>query len=161
MNATLRSLDVLHSFFVPNFRVKWDALPGSDVKVWIRPTKVSADRVHTSGDPMLTRDGKRVQYWDVVCAELCGNLHTTMGAKMYVVSEADYEKWLAGETVASAPATRLPFYDDDEKNIWFYWPLQDRQREVPGPANWARSLLGEDMTGESGDDAEDEDDDEF
>jgi cytochrome c oxidase subunit 2 len=73
--VTLTSEDVIHSFFIPAFRVKQDAVPGMRIRVWFQLTK--------TGD------------YDLACAELCGNGHTTMGASVSVVSMEEYQQWLA------------------------------------------------------------------
>lgn len=69
----LRSQDVLHSFFLPNMRVKQDAVPGLAIPVWFEATKTG-------------------QY-DLVCAELCGWGHYKMKGRLTVLSKPDYEKW--------------------------------------------------------------------
>jgi len=71
----LRSRDVIHSFFVPEFRLKQDALPGHTIPMWFRATKTGI--------------------YDLVCAELCGWGHYKMAGRVRVVSEADYQRWQA------------------------------------------------------------------
>ncbi len=71
----MTSRDVIHSFYVPSLRVKQDAVPG-------RYTMISFNS-DTTGD------------FQVFCAEYCGTGHSAMMAKMHVVPQADYEKWLA------------------------------------------------------------------
>jgi cytochrome c oxidase subunit 2 len=157
MNAEMRSMDVLHSFFLPNFRFKNDAVPGVPMKIWQRPSKLSKDR-----EPVKDRDGKMVQldYWDIVCAELCGLGHTTMSAKLYVVTQDEFDRWLAGEQ-GVVPAIHQPVYLNadgtvDAGSIWSRWPDQDRRNEVPAPAKWHRGFpFGPDYKGES-EDAEDD-----
>lgn len=76
VRVRLRSKDVIHSFFLPNFRVKQDAVPGMGIEVWFTPTKAG-------------------QY-EVACAELCGLGHYRMKAALTVdESEDAYNKWLA------------------------------------------------------------------
>ena len=70
----LRSRDVLHSFFLPNLRVKQDAVPGMSIPVWFRATK----------------DGP----YELTCAELCGWGHYKMRGRLTVQSAADYQHWL-------------------------------------------------------------------
>ena len=74
--ALLRSIDVLHNFTVPQFRVKMDLVPGLVTYVWFTPT----------------RAGK----YDVLCEELCGIAHFTMRGKVVVEEEAAFKTWLAG-----------------------------------------------------------------
>ncbi len=73
----LSSQDVIHSFWVPEFRVKQDALPGGEEMVRelrITPTDIGSYKIR--------------------CAELCGRLHTEMLADVRVVSQADYNAWV-------------------------------------------------------------------
>ncbi|MDB5353160.1 MAG: heme/copper-type cytochrome/quinol oxidase, subunit 2 [Planctomycetota bacterium] len=73
----LKSKDVLHSFFLPQFRIKQDAVPGLTIPVWF-----DAD---TEGD------------YDLVCAELCGWGHYKMRGKVTVhATQKDLDEWLAG-----------------------------------------------------------------
>ena len=70
----LKSEDVLHSFFLPNLRVKQDAVPGMVIPVWFKPTKIGQ--------------------WDLVCAELCGWGHYKMRGRIVVQSREDFDAWL-------------------------------------------------------------------
>lgn len=89
VKLTMISQDVIHSFFVPDFRVKKDVLPGRFTTVWFRPTKVG-------------------KYY-LFCAEYCGTDHAKMGGYVYVMQPEDYEKWLHnsqwGMNVGKAPET--------------------------------------------------------
>ncbi len=71
---TLTSVDVLHSFWVPEFGQKQDAVPGIETTIVVTP--------------------KHTGEYAVICAELCGLGHATMRAKARVVSPADFEKWI-------------------------------------------------------------------
>lgn len=82
----LHSLDVIHSFWVPEFRVKQDLLPGGESM--IRELRVTPDL-----------EGN----YKVRCAEMCGRLHASMEAPVRVVSQASYDAWIA-EQQASIPA---------------------------------------------------------
>jgi len=86
----LSSTDVIHSFWVPEFRVKQDALPGGDD--FIRDLRVT---------PTLIGEYK------VRCAELCGLQHAYMEAPVIVLAAADFDAWVAQESGLSAdPAER-------------------------------------------------------
>jgi len=74
VHVQLTSRDVIHSFFVPNFRLKQDAVPGREITVWFEATKA----------------GK----YELPCAELCGFGHSGMIGWVYVHSPEDYEKFL-------------------------------------------------------------------
>jgi len=82
VDLQMTSLDVLHSFFVPEFRLKQDIVPGRTVDLRITPT--------------------RIGHYKAMCSQLCGRLHAQMVADIYVVSQADFIKW-ANQEVASAP----------------------------------------------------------
>jgi cytochrome c oxidase subunit 2 len=148
-NAELRAMDVLHSFFLPNFRFKNDAVPGVPMFITIPAARLSRDR-----KPIVKMDGSTAQldYWDIACAELCGNLHTTMSGRLFVVTPEEYERWLAGDTTV-CPATQVAQYPDEDDNIWNRWAWQDNPRTVPGPPKWHRNPFGRD---DKGDDDEEE-----
>jgi cytochrome c oxidase subunit II len=71
---TMTSMDVIHSFWVPNFGQKMDAVPGIETEILVTPDRM--------GD------------FAVVCTELCGLGHATMRAKASVVSQQDFEAWI-------------------------------------------------------------------
>ena len=75
----LSSKDVIHSFFLPNLRLKQDAVPGRTILVWFEGTK----------------PGK----YEIPCAELCGFGHSGMKGWLYVHTLEEYAKW-AGENLA-------------------------------------------------------------
>lgn len=72
----MRADDVLHSFFIPQFRVKQDILPGRYTQLWFTPTKVGT--------------------FDLFCAEYCGTGHSMMLAKVNVLSPEAYDIWENG-----------------------------------------------------------------
>jgi cytochrome c oxidase subunit 2 len=76
IRLTMTSEDVIHSFFVPAFRVKADVLPGRYTTVWFEASKVGT--------------------FHLFCAEYCGAEHSVMGGNVIVMEPADYEVWLAG-----------------------------------------------------------------
>ena len=75
VKVELRSLDVLHNFYVPQFRAKMDTLPGIITYYWFIPEK--------TGD------------YEILCAEYCGTGHYAMRGKVLVDEEKDYSNWLA------------------------------------------------------------------
>lgn len=75
VDLQLRSTDVIHSFFVPEFRVKQDAVPGLNTRLRFTPTKIGT--------------------YELGCAELCGLGHYRMRASVRVVSQKDFDSWLA------------------------------------------------------------------
>lgn len=78
----LQSEDVLHSFFVPVFRLKHDAIPGRTITGWFKPT--------------LT--GKH----DILCAEICGIGHGLMGGTIFIESPEQHAAWVAEHTTVAA-----------------------------------------------------------
>jgi cytochrome c oxidase subunit 2 len=75
----ITSEDVIHSFWVPDFRVKQDATPGQISELIITPTKLGR--------------------YPIRCAELCGPGHAAMTAEVVVEEEAQFERWLSGDIV--------------------------------------------------------------
>ena len=73
--VALKSRDVLHSFFLPNLRIKQDAVPGSKIPVWFRATEAGE--------------------FDLVCAELCGWGHYKMKGQLVLQSREEFDAWLA------------------------------------------------------------------
>lgn len=92
----LRSKDVIHSFGVPEFRVKQDAIPGLTIPVWFVPTVTTAE--------MRTRTGKPEFEYEIACAQLCGLGHYRMRGFVTVQTAAEFQTWLAEESkLQSAP----------------------------------------------------------
>ncbi len=107
----LSSTDVIHSFWVPEFRVKQDALPGGPE--FVRDLRIT---------PTIVGEYK------VRCAELCGVQHAYMEAPVKIVSQANYEAWVNEQTGPSDDpvATR----QEASKAIWLYrLPLCGRQQK--------------------------------
>jgi cytochrome c oxidase subunit II len=75
----LTSADVIHSFYLPNFRVKQDALPGRFINLWFQATKANTDE-HP--------------FYEIPCAELCGFGHSGMLGFLKIHSQADYDAWV-------------------------------------------------------------------
>lgn len=88
VRLVMTSQDVIHSFFVPAFRVKQDVLPGRDTEIWFNATK-------TGVFPLL-------------CAEYCGTDHSMMRGRIVVMRQEDYAEWLTqqpeGDDLANAGA---------------------------------------------------------
>ena len=80
----MHSLDVIHSFFVPEFRLKQDVVPGMDMQMWFQPTRTGE--------------------FGIGCAELCGIGHTRMRGTLTVHSASDYQTWINEQIQGEAPA---------------------------------------------------------
>src|ERR1043165_3210597 len=87
----MSSIDVIHSFWIPDFRVKFDVFPNRYTSLWFKASKVDWTRV-TDSD--TTKGGITYPYQDhwVFCAEYCGNDHSQMYAVCRVVPKAQYDQ---------------------------------------------------------------------
>jgi cytochrome c oxidase subunit II len=81
----LTSLDVIHSIFIPAFRIKSDMVPGRDKMMWFIPE----------------REGE----YDLYCAEYCGLRHSFMNAKVKVLSKVKYDSWYSDTSLVTKTAT--------------------------------------------------------
>lgn len=86
VKLTMTSEDVIHSFYVPAFRLKQDVVPGRYTSLWFEPTKVGE--------------------YHLFCAEYCGTKHSGMVGTVYVQTPAEYEKWLREGNVKDSMAER-------------------------------------------------------
>ena len=91
----LQSRDVLHSFWLPNARLKQDLVPGLTIRQWFE----------------IYKTGK----YPIVCAELCGQLHTTMKGRLVVETDEEFAAWLEKQGKMSYP--HRPEKDDN----WKFW----------------------------------------
>jgi cytochrome c oxidase subunit 2 len=82
----LRSKDVIHSFGVPELRVKQDAIPGLTIPIWFVPTVTTAE--------MRTRKGNDQFQYEIACAQLCGLGHAAMRGFVTVQTGEDFQKWM-------------------------------------------------------------------
>jgi cytochrome c oxidase subunit 2 len=79
----MTSQDVIHSFYIPAFRLKQDVLPGRYTTLWFRATKAGT--------------------YHLFCAEYCGTDHSTMVGEIVVLEPANYQQWLSGGAAAPLP----------------------------------------------------------
>ena len=77
----LESIDVLHNFSVPVFRLKQDAIPGRVITGWFEPT--------VAGE------------FDIQCAEICGIGHGLMPARIHIASPGEHAAWVERESAAA------------------------------------------------------------
>jgi cytochrome c oxidase subunit 2 len=87
--VNLRSKDVIHSFNVPEFRVKQDAIPGLTIPIWFIPNVTTAEMRERTGNPQF-------QY-EIACAQLCGLGHYRMRGYVTVLSTEEFQKWMDDE----------------------------------------------------------------
>jgi cytochrome c oxidase subunit 2 len=97
----LRSKDVIHSFGVPEFRVKQDAIPGLTIPIWFIPTITTTDMQSRTGNPEF-------QY-EIACAQLCGLGHARMRGFVTVQSAEEFQKWMEETLAGQAGAASDPF----------------------------------------------------
>lgn len=97
----IASADVIHSFYLPNLRIKQDAMPGMMNKMWFKSTQTGE--------------------FDIGCAQHCGTNHYKMKGTLIVMSKEDYAKW---EREASAIASRA--YDADDAGSHWGWEWQTK-----------------------------------
>jgi cytochrome c oxidase subunit 2 len=98
----LSSKDVIHSFFLPDMRIKRDANPGAINRSWFQPS------VGSAGD------------YDILCAELCGYAHYQMHGRLTVVPREDWEAWQQ-EASRIAVAT----YDENDLEARWAWDWKE------------------------------------
>ncbi len=84
VKLVLTSRDVIHSLFVPEFRIKQDAIPGRYTTVWF--------------------EAKAPGTYQILCTQYCGTGHSTMRGEVVVLVPDDYARWLAGVTPLPRPA---------------------------------------------------------
>lgn len=87
VRLNITSDDVIHSLYIPAFRIKMDAVPGMDTYAWFQPTELGT--------------------FDILCSEYCGIQHANMLSTVEVVSRADFEEWLNSSTKAQQDAVAL------------------------------------------------------
>jgi cytochrome c oxidase subunit 2 len=94
----LKTNDVIHSFFLPNLRLKQDALPGKTIPMWFKCSDWNAKFDPATGRTTYRELGpgeSDTRHWEIACAELCGGGHYRMRGRLYVYeTKADYEAWL-------------------------------------------------------------------
>jgi cytochrome c oxidase subunit 2 len=90
VRVRLNSRDVIHAFYIPQFRVYQDMVPGRTIDwVWFTPSKLGS--------------------YQLACNQLCGSGHYNMKAQIEVVSQEDFDKWYKEKaTAANAPAGNAP-----------------------------------------------------
>jgi cytochrome c oxidase subunit II len=85
VRLTMTSQDVIHSFYIPAFRIKQDVIPGRYTSMWFQPTRTGV--------------------YHLFCAEYCGTLHSGMIGQVVVMEPSEYQEWfqsaLAGESMAA------------------------------------------------------------
>ena len=151
----ITSRDVLHNFYLPHFRVKMDAVPGMPTYFVFTPEKTTEEyrqelRKYPEYQQPSPNDPEQ-QLWqtfnfELACAELCGKGHFSMRRVVRIVTEDEYEDWLA---------TQQPYYlttirgseDDPLKNELLPVEIKERKQELTDAFDQALSAAETDSTG--------------
>jgi len=84
------SSDVMHNFYLVDFKVSTEAVPGRYNVIWVTTPAVNGNNTYT---------------YSIRCKELCGIGHTYMEATMYVMSQSNFDAWLNNQTASMTPGT--------------------------------------------------------
>ncbi|HWB62372.1 MAG TPA: cytochrome c oxidase subunit II, partial [Chitinophagales bacterium] len=102
----LGAQDVIHSFYLPHFRVKMDCVPGTPTQFYFTPTMTTEEmRQYLSTQPWwqtINPETGQPRWqtfkYELACAELCGKSHFGMEREVIVVTQKEYDEWLAKQT---------------------------------------------------------------
>ncbi len=97
----LRSKDVIHSFGVPELRVKQDAIPGLTIPIWFVPNVTTAE--------MRTRKGNPEFQYEIACAQLCGLGHARMRGFVTIQTAEEFQKWMDERVKEAIESASDPF----------------------------------------------------
>lgn len=113
------STDVIHAFYIPDFRTKIDVIPNRYTSMWFEALKPNPERVGPDGQVVKDTEG-RVKYVDhyVFCAEYCGDNHSDMWAFIRVLPENEYQK--VKEELTGPPAAIA----NDPVKLGAFWARQ-------------------------------------
>ncbi|MEZ5333518.1 MAG: cytochrome c oxidase subunit II [Thermoanaerobaculia bacterium] len=98
VTVLLTSKDVIHSFGLPYFRVKQDAIPGMQVPVHFTPTMVTPE------ESRFPKCAAEKNCWEIACAQLCGLGHFRMRGYVQILAQDEYDQWLSAEVAKKMPA---------------------------------------------------------
>ena len=124
VKVNLNSADVLHSFYVPAYRVKQDVVPGLETYVWFHPVDTGL--------------------YDIFCAEYCGQRHAFMLSKVVVISEAEFNEWIEKD-VGTVPVT-LDENTSEEEQLAALRQAGERLSRIKG-CNACHSIDGSALVG--------------
>lgn len=129
VTVQIRSQDVLHSFFLPNLRLKQDAVPGLTIHQWFEAKKTT--------EQARKERGKESFNFEIACAELCGLGHTRMRGFLVVHSKEGFFAWADREYV-----TKAHEYGADPDNLLNrFWPkTENRVEDSWMRDNWPADL---------------------
>ncbi len=101
LKLIINSRDVVHDVGLPWFRLKMDAIPGTPTTLWFTPKYTTKEMKEITGNPNFV--------YEIACDQLCGNGHYSMKGVIEVVSQPEYDEWLAKQK----PAYYTAFPDKD------------------------------------------------
>jgi cytochrome c oxidase subunit 2 len=112
----LSALDVLHSFYLPHFRMKMDCVPGVPTSIGLTPIKTNdetreelkSNPYWASIDPETNEPRFNKFTYELACAELCGKSHYGMQVNVKVESKSEFDKWMA---------TQKPYFDQVKEKL--------------------------------------------
>ena len=157
VRVRITAQDVLHNFYLPHFRVKMDAVPGIPTYFVFTPTTTTEEyrerlgSLDKDGNPLYPEwhepydetepDGpKRYEAfnYELACAELCGRSHFSMRREVKIVSQEEYDEWIAAQS--SYYLTSIRGSDDDpHKDKLLDFEIKDRKTEFNDNINKALS----------------------
>ncbi len=138
VRVRITARDVIHSFFLPHFRVKMDAVPGLPTYFVFTPTKTTEEyreelsqypeyNVHKDPlDPTSPLLWEEFNY-ELACAELCGKSHYSMRRIVRIVSEEEYNAWLEKQQSYYASNIRNKDIDPNKGKLLDFEILQNRE----------------------------------
>ncbi len=97
IDMQINSRDVIHSFFLPHFRVQMNAVPGMNTRFYFKPTITTAKMREITGNPKFD--------YILLCNKICGVAHYNMKMKIVVDEPADFKAWMKGNKLVFEKAT--------------------------------------------------------
>lgn len=93
VKMVMESVDVIHSFYIPEFRVKRDLFPNRYTTLWFHPVGQATHRFDAERKEAVPIDASVSKGYFLFCAEFCGDQHSQMLARIAVMAESDYQAW--------------------------------------------------------------------
>lgn len=114
VQLNIKAQDVLHAFWLPEFRLKQDAIPGRNAELRFKPLLVGE--------------------YPIVCAELCGPYHGAMGAKLFVHPQEEFDSWLQQQVANKDEPQVVALNSDKNSDADYLTPIVNHLLgEVPAP----------------------------
>lgn len=137
VRVRITARDVLHNFYLPQFRLKMDAIPGLPTYFVFTPTKTTEEYRQQLSEypeyqvPAYPEDPESPMLWEVfdyelACAELCGKGHWSMRKVVEIVSEEEYEQWKSQQTSFYQQVVRGT-EEDPYTDKWFDYEISERK----------------------------------